>query len=295
MNLYEIVRVTGGDIYDGGRRASIPAPGHSRHDRSVSLLLEGDRLIIHCFGQSDWREVRNYLADLGLAEGPASGEHAPPRASPPQTSPSPDERLASVRALWAEARPVAGSLSERHARLRGARRGLGERLRHHRAAPLGIYSGRGPRRPALLAAISAQDGALCGIEITYLNDAGLRDDRLGMPRKTVGAVPPGSAVRLDPPAPRLLVGEGVFTTLSASEMFSRPAWALLSAQNLAAWSAPPGVEDVIIAADRGAAGEEAAGVLCARLQGHGLRARILLPAEGAGDWNDVGQKLGGRG
>lgn len=289
MNLYEIIRVTGGEVYDSGRRASIPAPGHSRHDRSVSLLLEGDRLIIHCFGQSDWREVRNYLAELGLAEGPPAGDHTSPRASPPRPAPSPDERLASVRALWAEARPVAGSLSERHARLRGVRRGLGERLRHHRAAPLGIYSGQGPRRPALLAGISAGDGDLCGIEVTYLTDAGQRDEALGLPRKTVGAVPPGSAVRLDAPAPRMLVAEGVFTTLSASEIFSRPAWALLSAQNLSAWIAPPGVQDVIIAADRGAAGEEAAETLCLRLKRQGLKARILLPAEGAGDWNDTGR------
>jgi len=41
MSLREIVRVLGGDLYDGGRRANVPAPKHSRADRSVSLLLWG--------------------------------------------------------------------------------------------------------------------------------------------------------------------------------------------------------------------------------------------------------------
>ena len=44
MSLRAIVEAVGGDLYEGGRRANIPAPGHSAEDRSVSLLLEGDPL-----------------------------------------------------------------------------------------------------------------------------------------------------------------------------------------------------------------------------------------------------------
>ena len=39
MSLRTIVQALGGELYDGGRRANIPAPGHSAADRSVSLLL----------------------------------------------------------------------------------------------------------------------------------------------------------------------------------------------------------------------------------------------------------------
>ena len=42
MTLHAIVAALGGDLYSGGTRASIPAPGHSGHDRSVSLWLTGD-------------------------------------------------------------------------------------------------------------------------------------------------------------------------------------------------------------------------------------------------------------
>ena len=54
MSLREIVRVLGGDLYDGGRRANVPAPNHSHVDRSVSLLLEDDRVVVHTFGAADW-------------------------------------------------------------------------------------------------------------------------------------------------------------------------------------------------------------------------------------------------
>jgi hypothetical protein len=66
MSLRTIVRVMGGNLYDGGRRANIPAPGHSRRDRSVSLLEIGGRLIVHTFGDGDWRQVRDDLRARGL-------------------------------------------------------------------------------------------------------------------------------------------------------------------------------------------------------------------------------------
>ncbi len=53
MSLRAIVRALGGELYDGGRRANIPAPGHSAGDRSVSLLLQGDRMVVHTFGDHD--------------------------------------------------------------------------------------------------------------------------------------------------------------------------------------------------------------------------------------------------
>jgi len=55
MSLRSIVRALGGELYDNGRRANIPAPGHSPADRSVSLLLKDDRAVVHTFGGGDWK------------------------------------------------------------------------------------------------------------------------------------------------------------------------------------------------------------------------------------------------
>ena len=68
MSLRLIVAALGGDIHSGGRSANVPAPGHSRADRSVSLLLDGDRVVIHGFGAADWRAVREHLQGLGFID-----------------------------------------------------------------------------------------------------------------------------------------------------------------------------------------------------------------------------------
>jgi putative DNA primase/helicase len=109
---------------------------------------------------------------------------------------------------------------------------------------------------------------------------------LRLPRKTIGVVPAGCAVRLDPAAAEMLVGEGVVTTLSASARFGLPAWALTSTRNLRAWTPPPGVRAVLIAADRGTDGEGSADRLRRRLADRGLRVWVELPPPGCGDWND---------
>jgi hypothetical protein len=289
MSLAQIVRALGGDLYARGRRANIPGPGHSRTDRSVSLLLVGGRVIVHGFAGEDWREVLDHLQARGLVDSRGrllrGGEPLPAADEPEQLSRR--ARAAAACALWAEARPIAGSLSERHCRGRGLAGPWPAALRHHPALAAEAYSGRGPRRPALLAAIHDRDGELVGIEITYLAAEGGRA-RMSLPRKTVGLAPAGSAVRLAEAGSRLLVGEGVFTTLSAAARFGWPAWALLSTRNLRAWRPPPGVRQVLVAGDRGRDGERSARILAAALSAAGIHGSLRFPPAPFGDWNDAG-------
>jgi hypothetical protein len=140
-----------------------------------------------------------------------------------------------------------------------------------------------------LAAIVDLAGALTAIEITYLEPNGRRADRLRLPRKSIGVIRPSSAVRLDPLGPRLLVGEGVFSTLSASGDLDLPGWALLSTRNLRTWAPPTGVQSVMIAADRGRDGERSARILRTRLVGGGMPCDIAWPPESHGDWNEAAQ------
>ena len=295
LSLRPIVRALGGDLYAGGRRANVPAPGHSHHDRSVSLLLQGGRVVVHTFNGTDWQVVLADLRARGLVDAlgaPAGGGGAGSGAA---DDPSRLARQAVARRLWGEARPIEGTLSARHARLRGIGRALPDALRHHPAAPLAVYKACRHMRPALVAAIVGPDGGLQAVELAYLAPNGQRASGLRLARKTVGLVPPGSAVRLDPLGSELLVGEGVFTTLSASEMFGLPGWALTSTRNLRAWSPPDGVRRVLIAADRGRDGERSAEILRRRLVDAGLVATISLPPRPYGDWNEAAQAGRGAG
>jgi hypothetical protein len=287
--LHRIVRAVGGEVYDGGRRANIPAPGHSSADRSVSLWLRDGRLVVHTFGDGDWRAVLDELRRLRLVEGgdtpAAGGGYA---ASRPADDLSRRKRQAVVSRIWELGRPVVGTLSERHLRLRAVTRDMpgASALRHGPDVAVAAYRETGFRRPALLAGIQDATGDLTAVEITYLAANGCRADTLRLPRKTIGFVPSGCAVRLDPAAPEMLVGEGVVTTLSASARFALPAWALLSTRNLRGWTPPPGVRAVLIAADRGTDGEASAARLRRRLARLGLRVWVEVPPAGCGDWND---------
>lgn len=292
MSLRPIVQALGGDLYDRGQRANIPAPGHSAADRSVSLLLKEGRIIVHTFGDGDWRVVLDHLRGEGLVD----AHNAPTtlsqsrRASAAGNPGTTIERLNAARRIWEAGKAVAHTLSERHCRLRAITRALPgpQVLRHCGHAPVSAYAAESRHhRPALLVGVSDAAGAFTAVEVTYLAPNAHRAADLRLNRKTVGVVPAGAAVRIDEAAPEMLVAEGFFTTLSASGRFSLPAWSLMSTRNLRSWSPPPGVRSVLIAADRGLDGAASAQILAARLQRQGVAARIEFPPEGFGDWNDV--------
>ena len=298
MSLRQIVTILGGDLYQNGLRANVPAPGHGKADRSVSLLLDGGRVVIHTFGAADWREARDDLRRRGLIDpgGRLMGvAHTPDR-------PAIDHRRRRevASALWQDGvRPARTGMVARHLAVRGVawREDLDDLLEHPRA-PLSVYRpGRRVGR-AMMTGIRSPSGDLTAVELTYLATNGQVASGLSVPRKTVGQVPPGSAVRLRPAAARMLVAEGVVTTLSAMVRFDLPGWALMSAGNLSRWHAPHHVSTVLIAGDRGEAGEIAAMRLARRLERDGVEAIVAFPPAPFGDWNEAArdhQKAGKEG
>ena len=163
MSLKSIVAALGGDLYDRGRRANIPAPGHSSADRSVSLLLEEGRLIVHTFGDSDWKGVLDHLREQGLVDAhdaPLTRLQASQFRAQVETS-TKIERLNAARRIWETGNTVTNTLSERHCRLRSITRVLpgADVLRHCGHAPVSAYAAESRyHRPALLVAISMLQG-----------------------------------------------------------------------------------------------------------------------------------------
>lgn len=288
MTLHRIVAALGGDLYANGQRANIRAPGHSARDRSVSLLLTDDRVVIHGFGSSDWRTVRDQLRERGLIDDAgrlSSGDRTVPAVPRPDAS----VRLRTASDLWAGCRPIQiGDAADRYLHLRAVQ-GVGGALSlgFHPQAPISVYRPPGGTRPALVARISDGTDRLTAVEVTYLDTNGLLASGIRLTRKMVGQVPAGAAVRLAPAAREMLVGEGVVTTLSAMDRFKLPGWALTAANNLAGWTPPPSVRRLLIAADRGTAGERAAVRLGRRVAALGVVARIQIPDPPFGDWNEV--------
>jgi putative DNA primase/helicase len=212
---------------------------------------------------------------------------AAPRVAPPPASRA--LRIAVAQRIWALGQPLSRCPAAAYLRRRGVRRDLPgpEAARYVSQAPTAAYADRSRTRPALVLGVRRPDGMITAVELTYLTPGGHRAQDLKLSRKTVGVIPSSSAVRIDAAAPKLLVAEGLLTALSASERFALPAWALLSTSNLRGWSAPEGVEAVLIAGDNGADGEASAARLAVRLEGQGVAAEMVFPPAAYGDWPDL--------
>ena len=142
------------------------------------------------------------------------------------------------------------------------------------------------RYPALVALVVDIDGAPRAIHRTYLNAAGQK--AAVEPVKASKGPIWTHAIRLDPEAPEIVVGEGIETSASAGRLLSLPAWAALSAGNMArALILPPGVRSVVIAADGDPQGARAAQEAASRWRTEGRRVRIAWPERDGCDFNDI--------
>ncbi len=285
--LERIVAACGGVLLDGGARALIPGPGHSRNDRSVSLVeTEEGRIIIHCFSpKDDWRAVRSLLLERGLLdETPlANAANKGPEARAPIVQPQDEDRLARAKRIWDESRAMCSTPASAYLERRAIGVGAGNpALRFH---PRMTSIDDTLRRPALVAAILDRTGELQGVQATLVTRYGAGKAQVATPRRIIGKLV-GGAVRLDAPTDTLLVAEGVESALSAGRLVGAPAWAALSAHNLSLFEPPSGVTRLIIAADNDAAGRAAVETLSQRLLGR-IELIVRLPEEPFNDWNDV--------
>ena len=198
----------------------------------------------------------------------------------------------AARRLWQRCRAVDGTHAETYLRARGLARCRFPALRFH--PELRYREGSAVRRlPALVAAVTGDDGAVHGVHRTWLDPHRPAKADVASPRKALGRIY-GLAVRFGTPADdlaTLLVGEGIETVLSlVTAVPDITAAAALSAGSLGAFSAPPAFRRIIIARDNDFEGERAAERLARRCARAGVAATVIIP-EG-GDFNDDLAALG---
>ena len=194
------------------------------------------------------------------------------------------DRMEAARRLWRRCRAIDGTHAEAYLRARAIHRCRFPALRFHPA--LFYRDGGGMRRlPALVAAVTAADGAVTGVHRTWLDPSRPAKAPVARPRKALGRVH-GLAVRFGAPAPAtLLVGEGIETVLSlVTAMPDTVAAAALSAGSLGAFAPPAGLARLVIARDNDPDGERAAERLARRCARAGVAALVIVP-EGE-DFND---------
>jgi putative DNA primase/helicase len=291
-DLKAIALKLGGDVYQGGRAAVVPGPGHSKRDRSLSLRVaeDGRRVLWHSFAGDPADQVRIHL---GLEAGELRRETDAERRRREDAARRERERnRAFCSTLWRETSPAPGSLVQSYLESRGLRGPIPETVRFHPRAqlayPWNLKAGDLRTWPAMLALVQQASGAPCGLHLTALrpDGSGKADLRKGS-RRMLAAVA-GGAVRLAPvnESGELAVAEGVETALAFRQMTGTPTWAALSAGGLRNFTPPPGLTRLIIAADSDDPGE---GLAAARALAERARQRVevvICPAPEGTDWND---------
>jgi putative DNA primase/helicase len=197
-------------------------------------------------------------------------------------------------ALWRRALPIT---PEDHAgRYLKDRTGLVEFPPCLRYSPDERYADPGIRpswHPMMIAKVDPSDAAVehgekAALHRTYL-DRYQGKANVPSPRKMLGSMPTGAAVRLMSHGQVLGIAEGIETALSASVLFKIPVWAALTAGLLQEWTPPAGVETVFVFGDNDASstGQAAAYVLAQRLKARGHSVFVEIPSRTSDDWNDV--------
>jgi len=190
---------------------------------------------------------------------------------------------------WADALPAKGTVVERYLAARGIT------LRDHmplRFLPNHLDRDGGKRWPVMVALMVDCAGTPQAIHRTFLASDGAGKAPIATPRKTLGIVA-GAAVRLAPVADRLVIGEGLETSISAGLMMGAPAWAAISAPNLEfKLKLPASIREIIVAADHDGPGLKAARAALARWRAEGRTVKIARPQTPGADFNDLWRARG---
>lgn len=138
--------------------------------------------------------------------------------------------------------------------------------------------------PALIAAVTDNDGMQTGTHRTWLDPSSGTKAKVASPRRAMGNIL-GNAVRFGTAGDVLIAGEGIETMLSLREVLpTMPMAAATSSAHLAAILFPPTLQRLYVARDRDAAGDAAFGILTDRTQATGVELISLMPD--LADFND---------
>jgi Toprim domain-containing protein len=183
----------------------------------------------------------------------------------------------AARRLFHAGRPVPGTPAETYLRARGITARLDwPALRFHPSvyyraddnAELELW-------PALLAAVTAPDGTINGIQRTWLDRDRPAKAPLADPRRALGRLL-GNGVRIGKAADIVAAGEGIETMLALKSVLpDLPMIAGLSANHLAALDLPSSLRRLYVARDNDVAGLRAFQRL--RQRNHGIDVREFVP------------------
>lgn len=297
----DIVKDLGGARMRGHKgRCACPVQHHSSGDTLAVSQTRDGRILVFCHAGCDQREVIAALKAKGLW---GDGELVMDPGYPGHLTTHYDgvdnktDRAKRQEALdiWDRCRAYRGTHAETYLRARNIRQPPSDQLRYH---PAEYHWPTKKKFPVLCARISDNHG-FCAVQRTFLDPNAPRKIDFGreIPKKLTTGPMGAGAVRLRMPRETLGLAEGVETALSCTQIYSVPVWATLGAKRLSRIDLPDCVERLIIFADAGKVGIEAAFEAQDIYEHQGYAVEVITPQahnehSAASDFNDVLQERG---
>jgi putative DNA primase/helicase len=311
LDLRTIARALDGEVF--GRRVLAPGPQHSPKDRSLCVSLAPalpGGFLVHSFAGDDPIECKDYVrARLGLPAWQPGDEQdrrvhlsrikdwdrtiADGQATLREKTEDDLLRIKRAQAVWNEAADPRGTRAVQYLMARALDLPddlAGAVLRFHPRCPWrNEDTGRTERIPALLAAFrSINDDDITAVHRIRL-DQPQRWPKAD--RRMLGLVH-RAAVKLDPVATTLIIGEGVETCMAARQCMvtgdieRAPIWALGSVGAISFFPVLDGVRRLIILGEIGEASAQAVRLCGQRWQRAGRGVQVLYSEIGS-DVNDA--------
>lgn len=191
----------------------------------------------------------------------------------------------AARRLWASAMPIQDTLAETYLRKRGivVDAGLLSLRFYPRCYWVSADGNTRQTLPAMLAAVTNNEGTITGLQRTWLSRDGGKAP-VDPPRRAMGQLL-GNAIRFGEQGPTAIIAEGIETALSVRTLMPQATvLAALSAAHLQRFRFWPGLTSLDIAHDNDEPGRSAADILHERATAAGIKPRLLTPR--LSDWND---------
>lgn len=267
-----------------GHSFTCKCPAHDDQNPSLSITLQGDRLVMKCFAGC---ETRTVLEKLTLGSVPKSGD-------PSNSSKSTQRRLIE---LWSSCQDLSATATiENIANLYLRNRGLHlpeipGALRFHPSLQYWRDKKIVGEFPALVAKIVNREGNLIALQRIYLQPNGTKIENCEA-KKIYGKYS-GGCTWLGKPKDQVAVVEGLETGLAVWLSTKLPVCVAHSASNIPKQTFPDEVIAIHIYADcdQNQVGERYATALAEKLWQSGRTVKIHIPEpldkEGGLDWLDV--------
>jgi hypothetical protein len=256
-----------------GKFGMVLCPAHADRNPSLSIAQGRKGPMFKCFAGCEFKDIMRALR-LHKIE---VGHTDPDRETPGGDS---SYSLSVVERIWQSAKPLAGTLGQRYliARALGMDHG---RLRFLPRCTFGPVKNPSRTGPAIIVPLHHED-RLVGVQRIFLDP----DDRQHYRRfKPVLCSERRAAMQLTPSGSTLALTEGAEDAIAYTRKHRIPAWGLPGIEWLAHTAIPDGVDELIIAFDRGSAASSAFDKHADRLRTEGRTLRFDPPPAPSKDWN----------